>query len=50
MIELSVLPSALQAVILVGIVLIEAVLLYVGYGKTQELVAPQVLKAIQNTK
>jgi len=49
MIEFAVLPTALQAALVVTLVLIEAIGLYVGYGMIEDRVAPQVFKAIANT-
>lgn len=48
MIEALGLPAAAQAAIVVGIVLLEAVLLYVGYGYLEDRAAPRVIERIQN--
>ncbi|MEF8820818.1 MAG: hypothetical protein V5A52_00940 [Halovenus sp.] len=48
MIELTAQP-AVQAAVVVGLVFVEALALYVGYGAIEERVAPPVLDAIANT-
>lgn len=48
MIETGALPTAVQATLVVALVLVEAVILYVGYGMIEERFGPPVLKAIQN--
>ena len=40
MIDLAALPSAVQAALLVGAVLVEAVVLYVGYGVLERVATP----------
>lgn len=49
MIEFAVLPTALQAALVVMLVLVEAIGLYVGYGLLEERIAPSVLDAIANS-
>lgn len=49
MIELASLPPSAQAAILVGVVLVEAVVLYVGYGVLERIVAPPLMKSIANS-
>lgn len=49
MIETLPVPTAVQAVLLIGIVLIEAVVLYVGYGYVEQLVGPPLLETIANS-
>ena len=48
MIEIATLPSELQALALVAIVLLEAVVLYVGYGVVENRVAPQLIESLEN--
>ena len=48
MIESMPFPTAVQAALLVVVVLIEAVVLYVGYGYVEQLAAPTVLEKIEN--
>ena len=48
MIESLGLPAWLQAALVVGVVLVEAVLLYVGYGYLEDWAAPRVIETIQN--
>jgi hypothetical protein len=48
MIELTALPTAVQAAAVVVLVFVEAVFLYAGYGAIEERVAPSVLDAIAN--
>ncbi len=50
MIEFTALPITAQAALLVALVLAEAVVLYVGYGMLEELIAPSVLDAIANAR
>jgi len=49
MIEFAMLPTALQAALVVTLVLVEAIGLYVGYGMVEDRVAPRVFDAIANT-
>lgn len=46
MIEFAVLPTAVRAALVVTLVLVEAVILYIGYGMLEERIAPSVLEAI----
>ena len=48
MIEFVALPTAVQAALVVTLVLAEAVALYVGYGMVEDRIAPSVLDAIAN--
>jgi hypothetical protein len=48
MIEFAALPTAVRAVSVVGLVLLEALGLYVGYGALEQRIAPPVLNAIRN--
>lgn len=48
MIDIATLPTAAQAALVVTLVLVEAVVLYVGYGMIEERIAPPVLEAIAN--
>ena len=48
MIEFAALPTVAQAGLVVSVVLIEAVLLYVGYGMIEDRLAPPILSAIAN--
>ncbi|WP_238477480.1 DUF7512 family protein [Natranaeroarchaeum sulfidigenes] len=47
MIEVLALPGYVQAAILVSVVLVEAVVFYVGYGVLEENLAPTVIEHIQ---
>lgn len=42
------LPTAVQALIVVTAVLVEAIVLYVGYGYLEERLAPHVIETIEN--
>ncbi len=46
MIEFAILPTAVQAALVVMVVLVEAIILYVGYGMIEQRLAPPVLAAI----
>lgn len=48
MIEFAALPTAVQAVSVVGLVLLESIGLYLGYGALEQRIAPPVLNAIRN--
>ena len=48
MIEFAALPSAVQAVLLVAVVSVEAVVLYFGYGIVEEHLAPSVFETIES--
>lgn len=41
-------PGVVEAAILVGIVLVEAMVLYVGYGMIEDRIAPPIHEAIAN--
>jgi hypothetical protein len=43
------LPPSAQALLLIGLVLVEAVVFYFGYGLLEELIAPAVFDAIRRT-
>lgn len=43
------LPTAVQAVLLLVVVLVEAVVLYVGYGYAEEVLAPRIFEKIGNS-
>ena len=47
MIEFASLPPTVQAVVLIGIVLVQAVALYVGYGLVLETIAPRLFERIE---
>ncbi len=47
MIEVAALPPAMQAALLVGVVLVEAVALYAGYGVVERSVAPPIIEALE---
>lgn len=49
MIEFATLSAPTQAALLVGAVLVEAVILYVGYGAVERVAAPPVIEKIKNT-
>jgi|GEM_PF-839464 len=46
MIELSTLPATVQALLFVGVILFEAVFLYVGYGAIEKVAGPRIKRAI----
>jgi hypothetical protein len=48
MIEGLPLPTAIQALLLVATVLVEAVILYVGYGYVEQLAAPTLLEKLES--
>ncbi len=48
MIELGAIPAAVQALLIVVAVLIEAVVLYVGYGYLEDMVGPRFIETIEN--
>lgn len=50
MIESFGFSPTLQAALLVGLVLLEAILLYVGYGYLEAFAAPRVIDALSNTQ
>lgn len=41
-------PTAVQALFLLVVVLVEAVVLYVGYGYVERVLAPRLLEKIEN--
>ena len=47
MIDITALPIAVQAALVVTLVLVEAIVLYVGYGMIEERIAPPVLEVIE---
>lgn len=47
MIDFTTLPPVAQAALLVGVVLVEAVVLYVGYGVVERITAPAVLETLE---
>ena len=47
MIDVLALPDYVQAVLLVGLVLVEAVVFYAGYGAVEDVVAPAVIETIE---
>ncbi|WP_168927091.1 DUF7512 family protein [Natronorubrum aibiense] len=49
MIDFATLSPAVQAGVLVGAVLVEAIVLYVGYGALEQVAAPPVIETIKNT-
>ncbi|MFC7212723.1 hypothetical protein ACFQO4_01340 [Saliphagus sp. GCM10025334] len=48
MIELASLSEPVQAGVLVGAVLVEAIVLYEGYGLLERVAAPPLIDAIEN--
>lgn len=48
MIEFAALSTTVQAALVVGLVLLEAIGLYLGYGALEQRIAPPVLNAIRN--
>lgn len=47
MISVGTLPSVVQALVVVGVVLVEAVALYAGYGVLERVIAPRLLNGIE---
>ena len=41
-------PATVQAILLVGVILVEAVVLYVGYGAIESVTAPKIRQAIRD--
>ena len=48
MTDIAALPIAAQAALVVTLVLVESIVLYVGYGMMEERIAPPVLEVIEN--
>lgn len=48
MIEFTALPTIVQAVLLVAVVAVEAVVLYAGYGAAEQVLATPVIEAIES--
>jgi hypothetical protein len=48
MLESLGLPAAVQALLLIGLVLVEAVALYLGYGLIEDRAAPRLFKTIKS--
>ncbi len=48
MIEVVALPQTVQAALLVVVVLLEAIVFYVGYGAVERIAAPSVIGTIEN--
>jgi hypothetical protein len=48
MIEFAALPAAIRAVSVVGLVLLESIGLYLGYGALERRIGPPVLDAMRN--
>ncbi|WP_255171055.1 DUF7512 family protein [Natrononativus amylolyticus] len=48
MIEFATLSPPAHAAVLVGVVLLEAVVLYVGYGVLERVAAPPLIETIKN--
>lgn len=46
MIELTTLPGPIQALATVGVVLVEALVLYVGYGALSRIAKPTIMNAL----
>ncbi|MFC7058648.1 DUF7512 family protein [Halovenus salina] len=49
MVTLGSYPPAMEAALLIGAVLVEALVLYVGYGAMEQFVGPQLLDRITQT-
>ena len=49
MIEFAAFPTAAQAALVVTLVLVEALVLYAGYGVVEDRLAPPILEIIANT-
>jgi hypothetical protein len=47
MIDVIALPDYVQAAILIGVVLAEAVALYAGYGALEDVLAPAIIETIE---
>ena len=50
MIELASLPPTVTALAVVGAILLQAVVLYVGYGIVERVTAPIVSNALENSR
>lgn len=50
MIGLTTLPGPIQAMATVGLVLVEALLLYVGYGILSQVAKPTIINAIEGDR
>ena len=48
MIDFTALPTVVQATLVVLAVLVEAVVLYVGYGYIEELLGSRIIQTIEN--
>ena len=48
MIDLAAVSPPVQAALLVSVVLVEAIVLYVGYGVVERVVAPPLIETIEN--
>ena len=48
MIDLAALSPPVQAALLVGVVLVEAIVLYVGYGALEQVATAPVIERIRN--
>lgn len=42
-------PPALQGLLVVGLILVEAVLLYVGYGAVERAITPSLMDTLETT-
>jgi len=49
MIDPASLPPAAQAAALIGVVLLEAMVLYVGYGAAEQAIGDKLIERIKNT-
>ncbi len=49
MIGLSALSAELQAVLMIGAVLVESISLYLGYGAVERLVVPELLESVSSS-
>lgn len=48
MLALLEVPPAVQALLVVGIILVEAVVLYVGYGAVERVLTPHVVERLED--
>jgi len=49
MIDVTSLPPVAQAAALIGVVLLEAMVLYVGYGAAEQAIGERLIERIKNT-
>ena len=49
MIEFATLSASAQAALVVGVILVQAVILYIGYGALERVLTPSITERIKNT-